>query len=202
MTKHQKQSVRTATGLLRLRILIAWPEKAFGSIMPTTKDHSRLPFAWPGPGLPGGKTVDAPVYLQDIMPTTLELAGAKKPEQVAFHSLMPLAKGETDASCYDAVYGCYFGVQRMVRTDTHKMIVYPAANRVRLYDVINDPLEMNDLAANKDENIALLTKMLAELQQLQKELGDPVDVSQSFENFMNGVAPAILPPEILEPPSE
>ena len=37
-------------------------------------DHSiRVPFVVVGPGVPKGVTDTAPIYLQDVMPTTLEL---------------------------------------------------------------------------------------------------------------------------------
>ena len=36
----------------------------------------RVPFIVAGPGVPAGKKIDAPVYLQDAMPTVLKLAGA------------------------------------------------------------------------------------------------------------------------------
>ena len=55
----------------------------------------RVPFIMTGPGLVAGKVVDAPVYMQDVMPTTLEIAEAPKPDQVEFHSLLPLATGKT-----------------------------------------------------------------------------------------------------------
>ncbi|MHC4624557.1 MAG: sulfatase-like hydrolase/transferase, partial [Planctomycetota bacterium] len=58
-------------------------------------DHSvRVPLMVVGPGIPANKKIDAAVYLQDIMPTTLELAGINKPSDVQFKSLMPLIQGK------------------------------------------------------------------------------------------------------------
>ena len=153
----------------------------------------RVPMLIAGPGIPAGKTVDAPVYLQDIMATSLELAGVEKSAQVDFNSLMPLLTGATDKTAYDDIYGAYFGSQRMIRTDRYKMIVYPTANRVRLYDLQNDPLEMTDLAEDKERYAGLLKTLLGRLQKLQKEMDDPVDIVQGFNNFMNDVAPPALP---------
>ncbi|CAN5340484.1 sulfatase-like hydrolase/transferase [soil metagenome] len=57
-------------------------------------DHSvRVPFLVAGPGIPEGEKVGAPIYLQDVMPTTLELAGATVPEHVEFRSLVPFLDG-------------------------------------------------------------------------------------------------------------
>lgn len=147
----------------------------------------RVPLLVAGPGVPAGVTVEAPVYLQDIMPTTLELAGIDKPAQVDFNSLMALLTGTTETSAYEGIYGAYFGSQRMLRTDRYKLIVYPIANVVRLYDIVNDPLERVDLAENKEESAEMLEALFVKLQALQEELGDPVDITQAFDNFMNGV---------------
>ena len=147
----------------------------------------RVPMLISGPNIPKGKSVDAFVYLQDVMATTLDIAGLEKPEQVDFNSLLPLAKGETTASAYSTVYGAYFGSQRMYRTDNYKMIVYPTIDIVRLYDMKKDPLEMVDLAEDKQENKELLNRLFTEYQVLQKEMGDPVDITKTFHNFMTNI---------------
>jgi len=153
----------------------------------------RVPMLVAGPGIPAGKTVDEPVYLQDIMATSLELAGIEKSAQVQFNSLLPLATGATDKSAYEAIYGAYYGAQRMIRTDHYKMIVYPMANMVRVYDILKDPLEMIDLAEDKDKHAGLLKSLFAQLQEQQKAMDDPVEVTDAFDNFMNGVpAPPLL----------
>jgi choline-sulfatase len=153
----------------------------------------RVPMLIAGPGIPAGTKVDASVYLQDVMATTLELAGLEKPGQVDFNSLMPLATGASSESVYDSIYGAYFGSQRMIRTDHHKMIIYPTANMVRLYDIRNDPLENTDLAGDRRTHAGLMRGLLAQLRQLQEEVGDPVDVTKAFENFMDEVPPPLLP---------
>jgi choline-sulfatase len=81
----------------------------------------------------------------------------------------------------------------MVRTDRYKMIIYPTANRVRLYDLENDALEMNDLAADKEKYASLMMSLLEKLVQQQQAMDDPVDVTQAFENFMNDAPPPALP---------
>ena len=159
-------------------------------------EHSMgVPLLMKGPELSVGKQVDAQVYLQDVMATSLELAGLDKPAHVEFNSLMPLARGDTAQSAYDAIYGCYFSVQRMIRTERYKMIIYPAANRVRLFDLAEDPNEMIDLAESKEQYAELLESLLGRLIELQREMNDPIDVTDAFENFMQGVPPMALPRE-------
>ncbi|WPJ96255.1 alpha-L-fucosidase [Coraliomargarita algicola] len=150
----------------------------------------RVPLLMAGPGIEAGKTVDAPVYLQDVMATSLELAGVAKPAQVDFNSMLPLATGKTDQSAYDAIYGAYFGTQRMYRTDRYKMIIYSTANRVRLYDMQADSLEQHDLAQGKSRPVELLNVLFSQFKELQAEMDDPIDVTEAFNNFMNNVPPS------------
>ncbi|MEM7373284.1 MAG: sulfatase-like hydrolase/transferase [Bacteroidota bacterium] len=140
-------------------------------------DHSvRVPLMMMGPGVPAGQQVASDVYLQDIMATSLDLAGIDKPDFVEFNSLLPQAQGKTTNGSYDAIYGAYIDLQRMVRKDGFKLIVYPKINRLRLFDLTKDPKEMNDLA--EDPAYAeKVQQLLAELRQLQEEFGDQLDLS-------------------------
>jgi choline-sulfatase len=138
-------------------------------------DHSvRVPFFVVGPTVKAGAKIDEPVYLQDIMPTTLELAGVDKPEHVEFNSVLPLLGGKT--SRYQEVYGGYLDKQRSIRTDQYKLIVYPKAETIRLYDIQADPLEMNDLADDASKQ-SILKDLFDRLQKLQASLNDRVDLS-------------------------
>ncbi len=138
-------------------------------------DHSvRVPFFVIGPNAKAGAKIQQPVYLQDIMPTTLELAGIEKPEHVEFHSVLPLLHG--DESPYRAIYGGYLEKQRSIRTDRYKLIVYPKASKIRLYDVKADPKEMDDIA-DKPSMKPVVKELFASLQELQAEMNDQVDLS-------------------------
>jgi choline-sulfatase len=139
-------------------------------------DHSvRVPFFVVGPGVEAGKRIDEPIYLQDVMPTSLELAGIEKPDHVEFHSLLPLLKG--GKSPYDEIYGCYLEKQRSIRTDQYKLIAYPGAKTLRLYDIRKDPLEMNDLAGDASRK-PVVNELFASLVELQREMNDDLDLSE------------------------
>ncbi len=143
-------------------------------------EHSlRPPFILAGPGIPRGEVRKAPIYLQDIMPTSLELAGVKIPEQVGFKSVMPIVRGD-DRSRYPAVYGAYFNAQRAVVDGDHKLIVYPSAKVIRLFNLAEDPLEMNDLA-RRPESKPVIRRLLARLGELQKEHGDTLSLKDLGE---------------------
>jgi len=141
-------------------------------------EHSmKPPLIACGPGLPQGERITAPVYLQDIMPTTLDLAGAAIPDHVQFRSLLPLIAG-TRTSQYDAIYGAYCDLQRMVRVGDFKLIHYPKAKKTLLYDLEKDPLEKVDLA-DDPHHAATLEKLKKKLTALQKETGDGLDIAWS-----------------------
>ena len=138
-------------------------------------DHSvRVPLMVTGPGIPKNKRMAAPVYLQDIMPTSLELAGVEKPEHVQFKSLMPLIKGRAKKN-YDAIYGGYIDLQRMVSADGYKMIYYPKIDKTLLYNLRADPMEMKNIA-DDPANARVIRRLKRRLKKLQKEVGDKLDL--------------------------
>jgi arylsulfatase A-like enzyme len=144
-------------------------------------DHSiRPPFMIVGPNVPKGNQVDADIYLQDAMATSLDLAGVDKPDYVYFNSIMDLVDGKRKNSNYDAIYGGYVNTQRMIRKDGFKLMVYPKLNKVLLFDMVNDPDEMNDLG-DKPEHQERIDTLFTALVSLQKELNDPLDISQIHE---------------------
>ncbi len=135
-------------------------------------DHSvRVPFLVVGPDVKAGARIDAPIYLQDVMATSLDLAGGST-DGVDFKSLLPLMRGEEDAH-YPAIYGAYMHKQRMITLGDWKYISYPTAKVERLFNLKKDPNEMNDLAGNP-EYAAKLAEMRGEFSDLSKQLDDPV----------------------------
>ncbi len=140
-------------------------------------DHSlRVPFMVCGPGIKGGTKNKTPIYLQDLMPTSLELAGADT-DGVEFKSLLPLIKGQASTH-YESIYGAYMGSQRMIAKDGFKLIHYPNAGVHLLFDLSKDPDEMHDLAGNAEfaDTLAAMKKALAALQQ---SMGDPLFSDQT-----------------------
>lgn len=139
-------------------------------------DHSvRMPFFISGPGINAGNQSDALVYLQSIYATTCEMAGLEIPETVDFPSLKGILDGKEE-KVHDAIFGNYRHYQRMVRTDTHKLILYPHNGNQQLFDLENDPEEMVNVIDDdnyKSVKSELYTKLLA----LQEEVGDTLKVS-------------------------
>jgi len=137
-------------------------------------EHSlRAPLIVKGKGIPENKTVSARVYIQDVVPTTIEYAGGEIPGHIDFNSLKPFIDGEKKNRQYNNIYGAYKNLQRMIIDENMKLIFYPAINKFLLYDLEKDPDEMKDLSENPGyaKDLAILK---IKLQELQKELNDPL----------------------------
>jgi arylsulfatase A-like enzyme len=143
-------------------------------------DHSiRPPMIVIGPDVPKNKKLDHDVYLQDIMASALDLADVDKPEYIEFNSLMPFVRGKKNKSNYNAIYGAYIELQRMIRKDGFKLILYPEAKKAVLFNLEIDPNEMEDLS--NDTNYKELKKELfKDLIEMQKKMNDTLDLMISF----------------------
>lgn len=110
-----------------------------------------------GPGVPAGKVVDQPVSTIDIGPTLFDLGGAAPMLPQHGKSLRPL--GETTDATRDFAMSEWellpnrVGVAlslRCVRTRTHKLTMDMRSETGELYDLINDPDEMQNVFENPD----------------------------------------------------
>ncbi len=146
-------------------------------------DHSvRVPFMVVGPGIPKGKKIDGRIYLQDVMPSTLELAGVDKPDHVQFKSVMPIIEGKRERN-YNAIYGGYLSVQRAVTEGDYKLMLFPKIQKVLLFNVKKDPLEMKNLA-DDPKNKPLIKKLFARLLELQEQTGDSLDLKKVYPKLL------------------
>ena len=94
-----------------------------------------------------------------------------------FSSLKQALEGSRTMSSYPAIYGAYRDLQRMVRVGDYKLIAYPQAGIRRLYNLEDDPLEMNDLAA-MPESGDLMISLQEQLSALMVEMGDTLDLGK------------------------
>jgi arylsulfatase A-like enzyme len=140
-------------------------------------EHSmKPPLLFVGPKIPRNKKIDTPIYMQDLVPTTLELAGLEIPDEMEFDTLLPLIFGK-EKSLHGAIYGAYKNSQRMVIKDGMKLVWYPEAEKHLLFDLAKDPDEINDLSDDLKRSETLL-KLKTELSKLQKEFRDPLIMGQ------------------------
>jgi len=140
-------------------------------------DHSvRVPLIICGPGVPKGKTTDALCYLMDISPTILELAGQSIPNSIEGKSLVPLLKNQK-VRIRDSVFLAYRNLQRGVRTDRWKLIVYTVGGKktVQLFDLANDPMEIKNLA-NEASQAGRVRELTVLLKQHMQQTGDSLNL--------------------------
>lgn len=116
-------------------------------------EHSvRVPLVFAGPGIPAGGRRSAYAYLHDIFPTLCDLAGLAIPGSVEGRSLRA-ALADPAATVRDQLYLAYGSTQRAIKTSRHKLMEFAVAGRhegTRLFDLVTDPWEMNDLASTAD----------------------------------------------------
>jgi len=112
--------------------------------------HVPLVVRWPGVTEPGS-TCEEFVSLTDLMPTLLDIAGARNPGGLDGRSLVPFLRGEPVPDWADDVFAEFHGYEstlcsvRMVRTDRWKYVYNPYSVD-ELYDLVSDPGELHNLA--------------------------------------------------------
>ncbi|MFR9620997.1 MAG: sulfatase-like hydrolase/transferase [Rikenellaceae bacterium] len=143
-------------------------------------DHSmKVPLIFVGCGLPEGEERTQLAYMQDLVPTIYEIAGIEQPATMQFHSQLSQLKSRKAKPNYESVYGSYMSAQRMVRNERYKLFMIPKAQSYYLFDVVKDPLEMNDLSG--DKRYAKVIKELAQQYlDVAAEAGDKFDIKKSF----------------------
>ena len=122
-------------------------------------DHSiRVPMIISGPKIKKGIRFNEDVYLQDIVPTTLDLAQISVPKEVDFKSFYKLIVDGENKKIHDGIYGTfgccqsnYVDFQRMIRKDGYKLMLFPKNKRVELYNLNDDPFETNNIFTGKSE---------------------------------------------------
>lgn len=111
-------------------------------------DHSaKVPLILAGCGMPKGQVREQLVYMQDFVPTVLEKAQVVSVNQMDFQSLTSII--DTKSKGRHHLYGAYIQTQRMIRNERYKLYLIPDAREVYLFDLLKDPLEINNLYGQK-----------------------------------------------------
>jgi arylsulfatase A-like enzyme/Flp pilus assembly protein TadD len=178
----------TDTELGRLLRVMDRRFRADGTLVVVTSDHGeslgehgelthsltlydatqKVPLLMRGPGLPGGRVIDAPVRLVDVAPTLLALAGAPPLPDTDGVDLGPWIRGERTEGLTAYVetlethlaYG--WSPVLGLRTDRYK---YLRTTQPELYDLEQDRLEQRDVSGKRPEEAdrldGALTRQLA-----------------------------------------
>lgn len=137
------------------------------------EDSVGVPLIIKGPDIPAGKVAQTPASLLDLYPFIMSSTGETSPETVTKEhpgtDVMRLIEGEEKDR---AVFSEYHGMGSkaaayMIRKGNYKLLAY-ATYPPQLFDLSEDPDELNDLA--QDENAK---PVLQDLQQELMKVCDP-----------------------------
>lgn len=146
-----------------------WFDKRF---MYEESMRTPLLIKWPGT-VAAGSACDSLVQNLDYAQTFLEIAGVARPEGTQGASLVPLLRGERPEWRDSLYYHYYEGEDSWhrvakhegIRTDRYKLIHFYTLGYWELYDLKEDPREMNNLYGDASHQ-----KLVAELKTQLKEL--------------------------------
>ena len=124
----------------------------------------QIPLMIAGPGVPS-RVVPDQVRIVDVMPTALELLHVEAPASVQGTSLVPLSRGEelellALSETWYPKYHYGWSELTAVRDGRYKFIQAP---RRELYDLVEDPGELENLAAENSHRADALERALGEL---------------------------------------
>ena len=152
-----------------------------------------MPFLvrWPGV-IKAGTHSDAMALNVDFAPTFLEAAGLAVPADMQGRSLVPVLRGQAPRDWRTSMYYRYYHdpgdhntrAHYGVRTKTHKLIYFWKKDQWELYDLVNDPLEMNNIYGQPGQE-QLTATLEAELMRLRRAVRD--DDQLANEQLPDGV---------------
>lgn len=124
----------------------------------------------------GHKDNDSFVYLHELMPTALEIAGVTPKAPVDGESILPLMTGEKASNGRTEVYGeyhnhFYVARQRMVR-DNRYQFTFNESERGELYDFEKDPYQLHNVCYDP-AYAGVKREYMDKMQRCMEELGDP-----------------------------
>lgn len=145
------------------------------------EESLRMPFIIKYPNkIKAGTVIDDVISNIDIAPTILDLAGVQIPEDVQGKSFLSQLAGKANPEWRQSMYYHYYEypfwhhVQPHygIRTDRYKLIhFYYDVNIWELYDLQNDPSEMNNLF-HSEAHAPLIETLKNELYKLKEHYGN------------------------------
>lgn len=158
------------------------------------EDSLKVPLIMRFPGvLEGGVTRDTLTATVDFFPSLCSLFGIPIPRTIEGHDLSEAWMGKPGAFEQEAVLTMNFSMLydsfadglewRGVRTKRHSYAKW-LKGKEELYDVENDPLEMNNLAGNS-QNRELNNRMKSLLSNLQDLRGDELVPCTKWKNWLD-----------------
>jgi len=156
-----------------------------------------IPLIVRGPAVAGGVRTEARVGLHDLCPTLLDLAGAEPidvPDSRSFVAVLrdPAAAGEFTTG-YAEYHGTRFRLTQRVCWDGSWKFVFNGFDVDELYDLISDPDEMTNLAADPAQAKRVRAMTAAIWERVRQTHDKPLLDSHYYSMRFGVVGPDIAP---------
>ena len=114
---------------------------------------AHIPFFLSGPDIAAGTVIDAPVGLQDVLPTCCDIAGLNVPAHVTGRSVFGLAQGQPDPEFRGWLHGEHAPMAEVFPgmhylTDAKRKYTWFLDGREQFFDLENDLAETTDLGTS------------------------------------------------------
>ena len=133
----------------------------------------RVPLIIAGPGIKNGSESSIPVSGSDLLPTIIDLAGSKiiKLKEIDGGSFASILLNKNNENLNRPVDGIFFHVpykngialnrpHSAIRKDDYKLIKFQDDKSLLLFDLVNDKMELFNLANQKSEKLKELEELL------------------------------------------
>ena len=144
------------------------------------EESFKMPFLirWPGEVAAGQKS-RALIQNIDYAPTFLQIAGVEVPEAIQGESFLPVLKnkGYAPQNWRESIYYAYYGERTHhvaahdgARTIRHKLMHFPRTKEWQLFDLVEDPQEMQSLHKSS-EHAEVLGDMKSHYEKMRRQYG-------------------------------
>jgi arylsulfatase A-like enzyme len=136
-----------------------------------------VPFIIRGPGISQPSTMHGLAYLFDVFPTVCELVGIPVPEDMQGRSFAQALRDPNVTEHRESVVLAYttrdgIHAERAIRMGDAKLYYYPETESFRLFDLSQDPYEINDLSTDQTYS-ASLSMLYEKMREELEAMGDP-----------------------------
>lgn len=132
-----------------------------------------VPLLVSGPDIPANTVIDTPVSLIDMYPTIMDFANLETEKDRYGESWKKIIDGKSDRHYILSEYhGNFFKRDWYMLTDEKFKYTYYINSRPALYNILEDPHEMNDLSSDPKYE-----KVLVDFEKKLREILDPEEVS-------------------------